>query len=565
MDERLRRLEEAVERLAARVERLERRLEAGVPEEVPRPAATEAPAQVPRRSGPTVGEVSTLLGRSCLILGGAFLLRALTEAGTFGPSTGMVVGLAYGFVWLVLAARAGATGRRLSAAFLGVTAEIIAFPLIWETAVRFHSLPPGAAAVVTAAVVSGALLVGGRFGLRVTAAGATLGGLATAFGLMVLTHAAAAFTAVLLLIGLETCVLAYATRWHVQRWPAALVADLAVFQLTVLAATPGGPPEPYADLRPAVAVALALALFIGYVALSAGRAAYRSRDLSWFETVQSALAFAIGLFGAVRVCRAVGGSCSWLAWLALCLAMAAYLVAFAHVDRREGRSRAFYFFLVEGLVLFVTATWLLAPIHLRLLLWTAAAVVAAMAAARWGRVALAGESAVLVVLVAGHGGGLAFAWAAVVGTVTSPPWTATFSALAPAVFYLLLDRFRPDRPGALARWPHALAASLGALGLLAAVVAGVAAVTGLRSPGAVAALATTAASAAAVGLTLAGASGRRPELGLLGSVALVGAGAKLLLVDLRVGTPATLVVSLLAFGFALLATARVRHRPQREG
>ncbi len=561
-DERLRRLEERVAELSERLAAVERRfpgaVNAGAPGPEPAaPAGPEVEIELPPLA--SVAEVAGLAGRSCLILGGAFLLRALTEGGQLPSMAGLGLGFFYGLLWLMLAARAALGGRKLSAAFLGVTAVVIAYPLIWETSTRFQLLPPLAASVLVVLVTTGALAVGGRFGLRVTAWSATLAGIAVSFALLVQTHAAGTFTAALVVIGIETVVLAYVTRWHLLRWPAAVAADFAVLQLTALATYQGGPPAPYSGLSPRVVIVLALVLFLAYVVLGAGRALSRSRDLSAFEMIQSVAAFVVGFLGAVRVCRVEGGGCSWLAVLALVLAVAAYFLAFAQVDRREGRSRAFYLFLVEGLVLFVTGTWLLLPAGASTPLWLAAALVSAGAAARWNRVTLAGQAALLALLAAMAGGGLAFVRSGLLGTPAFPAWIALLAALAPALLYPVVDRFQPEDGRPFHRWPHALLAVLGAAGLLAFLVTVGVRLLGLESEAQLAPLRTVTGSLAAVVLAAVGARlSREREIGLLAVVALVLVGLKVLVVDLRVAPASLLVISLVTYGLALLTVPRFR-------
>jgi len=52
--------------------------------------------------------VLSLVGRLFIVLGGAYMLRAMTDAGTIPPAAGVALGLAYGLVWLGLSDRRGA-------------------------------------------------------------------------------------------------------------------------------------------------------------------------------------------------------------------------------------------------------------------------------------------------------------------------------------------------------------------------------------------------------------------------------------------------------------------------
>lgn len=151
MTDRLIRLEARVEELTRAVEVLADRLaaieggylqaEEGVqePERAAggaTPAAQlPAPGGVEERWGPV-----PLLGRTLMVLGGAYLFRALTEGRTVPAPLGVGLGLVYALVWLVFADRAAARNRRLSASFQGAAFALIAAPLAWEAAARFQVL-----------------------------------------------------------------------------------------------------------------------------------------------------------------------------------------------------------------------------------------------------------------------------------------------------------------------------------------------------------------------------------------------------------------------------------------
>ena len=103
---------------------------------------------------PGAGRLISLAGRTLVVLGGAYLLRALTDAGTLPRVGGTVLGLVYAVAWLGLAYGLDAMGRRLVAPFYGVATALIAFPILWEATVSFHLLSPPAAALAMAGVTS---------------------------------------------------------------------------------------------------------------------------------------------------------------------------------------------------------------------------------------------------------------------------------------------------------------------------------------------------------------------------------------------------------------------------
>jgi len=81
-----------------------------------------------------------LLGRTSLVLAGAFLIRVCTEGGELPRLAGVVLGLIYAVVWALAADRAGAKGRPLDAACHAIACTVIAYPLLWEATTRFAAL-----------------------------------------------------------------------------------------------------------------------------------------------------------------------------------------------------------------------------------------------------------------------------------------------------------------------------------------------------------------------------------------------------------------------------------------
>ena len=146
METRLQALEEKVTRLGERVEQVEQQL-AALPPLVP--AWPESGPHLPElpSAGVEMARWVTLLGRSCVVLGGAFLIRALTDRGILPSGAGVALGLAFAATWVFFSHRAGARGATLSAGFHGVTAALIAYPLVLETTTRLGAMSTGVAAL----------------------------------------------------------------------------------------------------------------------------------------------------------------------------------------------------------------------------------------------------------------------------------------------------------------------------------------------------------------------------------------------------------------------------------
>src|SRR5581483_12413462 len=137
LESRVERLELALQAIDSRLAKLEHR-----PHHEARPAPS-APAEPAESEAGALG----LFGITMLILGGAFVLRALTESNVLPRLTGAILGLAYAGVWIWNADRLARRHHARAALFHAVTAAVIAFPLLWETTVRFHILPAMVASI----------------------------------------------------------------------------------------------------------------------------------------------------------------------------------------------------------------------------------------------------------------------------------------------------------------------------------------------------------------------------------------------------------------------------------
>ena len=225
MADRLQQLQEQVTRLAAELEDVRGRLAAledgsaaTRPGDVPS-AAKSAPVSRERAgktsgsaeleppallTGVSLATVMGVLGRTCLVLAGAFLLRALTDAGTLPRGLGVIAGLVYAAVWLVFADRAREPQDRLGASFHGVASCVIAYPLLWEATAGFGVLSPagGAAGIVVFSALCFAVARRARLQLLGWAAIARRSSAASPLSFA--THAMTELSAALLLVGLAS-------------------------------------------------------------------------------------------------------------------------------------------------------------------------------------------------------------------------------------------------------------------------------------------------------------------------------------------------------------------------
>jgi hypothetical protein len=563
-------LEERVAALAAAVSALEGRLAGLERDRGADPSREGSPESgavaVADEEGASTGLAGAgpmvLAGRAFLGVGGAYLVRALTEAGTLPHLGGVLLGLAYAGAWAFAADRSGRAGKRSDATLHGLLALAVALPLLWEATVRMNVLPPGLAAALLVASGVAAFAVAWRRDLASVAWAATLGTVGLAWGLLLATTRIELFTLVLVGVGAGTLWTTYGRRWHGLRWPAALAADLAVLALVSLAGRAGGPPAAYAGLTAARGVVLALLLFVVYAGSFAARTLARRRVVNAFEVVQTVAVLVVGYGGAVRLAHAAGTGEEALGVAALALSGLAYGAAFGFVSRESSSGRNFVFFATLALVLALTGGALLAGGSALALVWTTFGLAASLLGRRFGRLSLAAHGAAYLAAAAVPSGLLV---AAASAFRNAPAGAPVYLGPAPAAVALVaafswwVARGSPSGPVVSpgASFSRALLVLVSALG------AGAAAVEALRAvlpPPASAPVGTVVLAAAAVGLAALRARLGAEETGWLAWAVLAAAAIRLLVHDLPGGRPAALFTSFVIYGLALLAVARLGKR-----
>jgi len=514
---------------------------------------TAPPGEPPVLSGPlpvVLTSAPAFLGRLLVVMGGAYLLRSLTEGERVPATVGAGLGLAYGLALLLAAHRAGLKERRLSASWHGFGAALIILPLLWETSVGFGILSWNAVAALLAGSAGLALGVAWRHRLDVLAGIFTSGACACAL-VILLPHAdaVAPLTLALLVVGLIALWVGRSRGWMGLPWMTALATDFAAFVLIYRTLSDRGP-------TPALALGLLLTIFLSYtgsLAFAGLRGIWR---LGVFDIAQTALVLLLGFGGALRVALHTDTAVAPLGVATLITAVGLYLLGFTVLDRR--RRRCFYYLTSIALVLVIAgcATLLDAPAWP----WSLLAIGTAFLGRRFGRTAL-GLHALLYAAAAAFASGLfletAQGWLGA-GGATLPTGSA-WAALIALVVVVFVPVGGPPRPGAL--WRRA--APNAALALLTFAVGGVllAAATTLTPEAAGAGWQAGARTAALALITLTAAiAARVPQLAVLRFFvpALLAAGAiKLLFEDLPDGVPASLALSFGAYGAVLIAAPRI--------
>jgi hypothetical protein len=383
-----------------------------------------------------------VLGRALLGLAGAYLLRALTEAGSFTPRMGVAIGLAYAMLWLVWAARTPA-GRRLETALHGLTSVLVLSPLLFEATARFHAISTWTAGALLLAFTLFGLAVSWLKDLLMVATFATLAGLGTSAVLLLATRDVLPFTFVILAIALAMEISACLNHWLGGRWLAATAADLAVLLATWLATMEHGVPEGYASIPHVALLSALVGLLAIYLASTIVRTLLRGFTFTWFETAQCALAFLISVGGGLQLTGADARVAPALALLALVCASACYLVSFLMLDRGGEHGRNFHTYSTFGILLAVAGSRILLPGAAAAVAWSVLAVATIWAGGIFLRLTLKVHGCIFLLLALTASSAFEQAAGLLLGSRAWPggaPWAIWSGALTATLCYAIGTR-----------------------------------------------------------------------------------------------------------------------------
>jgi hypothetical protein len=558
MEDRVGWLESRVASLTDRVATLEQRL-ALIDDRAAASAPPAATARIRNQAPPIASLEKTyfqqlpgLAGRTLVVLGGAYLLRALTELQLVPPAAGVGLGILYGAPWLLLASRAAARGAELDAFAHAMTAALIGYPLVWEATLRFTVVSPSQSAVLLALLTATALLLSWARSLQGLAWIVSVGTLISAVGLAIATGNWTVYTLLAIAVGLATLWLGYTRNWTLLRWPAAAAANTMLLILTARAAVNG-------DVREALVVQMVM--LGGYLGSFAIRTLLIGRPVIPFEVAQSVAVLAVAYGGAIALIRSTGSNVALVGVASLVLAAAAYVVAFAFVDRHRHVKNFFFYTLLAQL--FAVVGIALGTGHgIAPVVYSLAAFVAAVLARHKGRLVLSLQATVYAI-AATLASGLAVR--AVLALWISPTidWAISFAQILALSAIGCVTVLRVRRP--VESW--GISASVLRLVLMVVLVssaAGTAVALSLRAvPGEpiggplLATIRTAALVIATLTLALAArAPGGREATWLVYPLLLL-TGAKVVLVDFPGGHPETLFAALALYGVALILAPRL--------
>ena len=552
IEARLRALDEAVAGLSSRLSAIEHDTTAGDRGSSALVGAHDVVA--PRVS---MAGALPLVGRTFIVLAGAFLLRALSESGRVPGRTGAILGLTYAAVWLAAAERYPGSPSSLNRLFHGLVAVAIGLPLLWEATTRFQFFSALPAAGTLGLLSVTALAVAWHRDLPILAGAATVGAALLAPTLAIATDVTGPFALVAIGVVASTWLLGETRGWRWLAWPAGL-AEI-VLALRLMARALQQPPLE----SPGVVIGVLGLLLAVATAPFVIRALRQTAGARVFDAAQALVAVPICLVGLV----AGAGQISSAGVAAIGVVMVAagaglYGLGFARVLPHQGAGRNFYTATSVALAYLVVGASQLLAEPAASLVFAGLAVAAVWGSDRLGSAVIALHAALLAV-VAATGSGL-FTATLGVWVVTPDRWP-TLSLTSALVLTAIVGAavlgatWSTSKPAWLAATGRVILNALALVQVGGAVllwlgptVAGTASrMTTMR---------TGVLSVAAVLLAAVGRSTRWREFGWLVYPVLAAGGIQLVVGGLAVATAATLFVALAIYGVALVMTSRLMRR-----
>jgi hypothetical protein len=570
MDDRLSRLEKELCELAARTADLERRLttlEAGASVSGQTTGRSTLPAGLEALPMPDVAILRdapgtlALAGRLVIVVGGAFLLRALTEASTFPAAAGITLGMTYALIWIVAAGRAASKKLMSSGVFHAIAGCAIAFPLIWESKNRFHLFNSPMDMSTIAALTAICLFISCKYRFQPLAWFSVTGAVTSTLAMLPDSPSLVPPCIFLVVLGVVTLWLGYELGWKGLRWLVAGAVNLAVLGITY-SALASHPRE-----TPGAALLVQLVMLGSYLASIAIRTLVRERNVIPFEVVQVIAGFLLGFVGAVYTTRATGTGSGILGVAALVLGTSCYAVAFAFMDKNTGRARNFHFYTSLALLFVLTGSWLLLGGPALAVFWIALAILMSWLGWSHARFALSVHAAIAIstaALVFGIPGFILIEFMGPVNSITVPtiPQLLVMAGSAVCLAWPLPAQMEIARFWIrIQRFLVTLLFVSSAGGALISIAAALAGSASVLDAGIVATIRTIVMSVAALVLAWMGRSEKFEEWGWLLYPVLGATGLKMLVEDFPHSRPATLFLALAAYGCVLILSPRLRRQP----
>ncbi len=519
------------------------------------PSAERGPQPIPEIvQPPPVDFDIALVGRTLIVLGGAFLLRAITESGVVPAAAGVLLGLAYAITWMIVGLRPAVS--RSSAAYHGVAAVLAAYPLIFEATRKFDVFEAWSSVLVLVVVSVLWVLLTWRKRLYGLAWLATLGAMGTTVLLMAETSSMVPFVWYTAGLGVTTLWMGYQLRWYALRWPVAAFLDAMLLLMAFLVVTDR------LIIEPLLALFTAAVAFTGYLISFVVRNLIRERNVVLFDVAQMMGALVCGLGGALWVAEAKALAVPF-ALSVLLLAALCYGASFIFIPRHAVSPGSFFFYSTLALVLVLGAAAFITEGLPSSILWSGLALTAAYFAGRYEKPVLAMHCGIY--LVAGViGAGLVQAGFRVLALPAGTDWSVAWeSAILILAASAITAGIHPiERKGSFSVWNTAKLGILLVFGWTCSTLLMAALGSALHGTDINAGIVAFERTAILSGLTIAAAWVARYRFLAPGrqaaNILMIVLAMKLLWDDLRVGNPATMFLSFACVGTAMILATKLR-------
>ena len=553
----------SLEMLASRVDELEKRVHAleHTTEDrslMPKPAGM--PTAISRSSEDVplqTANVFPVFGRAMLGIAGAYLLRAIAEAGLVPRFVVAAVAIGYAFAWLVWAAKFSKGSAFVSLIYTGASAAILA-PMLWEITLHFHVLSPTATAVVLTGFVTFATVLGLQDGISSSAWIAQCVGSITAIALALATHAISPFLFALL-VALIVIEYARTLKYAQPVWPLiALVTDAAVWGAIFIYSGPQNTRAEYPELSIASLVLPGCVLFAISAASVCVRTIVQDKTVRVLEIIQVMIAFGLAISSVLlfvpKAAMGLGIACA-------IMSAAAYFASFRYLRQRAATRNYLIIGAWAAALLLAGTIWMLPSAGAGIVLALAGSA-AYIVAGRTNSKVPAAHGALFLCTAAILSGVPQHVFSALASSLEGRPSLAVWVVACCAITAYAIGS-DTSAEGWTAQMLHFVPAFIAASTISAILVEGILAlanfVTALN-PHRIAFLRTLAISAVSLGLAYAGSRWGRLAMTRLAYVALGFIAAKLVFEDLRHGHMEFIAASIFLFALTLIAVPRLVRR-----
>ena len=387
----------------------------------------QAPQETEAVSFEQAGGTFPVLGKAVLGMAGAYLLRAIAEAGTFPKLAVVMLAIVYAGIWLVWAVR-----LRTAAWFAGVcyslTSSLILAPMLWELTLRFKVLNPAISAAVLAAFAIAVVVLTWKRNLASVFWVGYSTSIFTALVLMIATQDLAPFLWTILLFAMMSEFTACRGHELNARIMVAVVTDIAVSTLIYIYSMPETAHPGYGSISIPVLIALVTVPFFLYTASVTFQTTVRRRTITVFEIVQTVLVFLLASYGSMTFSS--GGHGPAIGVIYLGLSALGYAIAFGRFSDQPD-ARNFRVYTAWSAALLLLGSFFCLP-QMWLAIWFGIlAIIATWIGARRTRSSLEFHGSLFLLAAGFFSGLLAFGYWSLIGSLPmAPTWMvgATFAS-----------------------------------------------------------------------------------------------------------------------------------------